>query len=82
MKNQKELTIVLAILLILAVGYIVIDKYTTYKEQKEQELIQQGAQKGYEQAILQIAQQAATCNQVPLLVGNQSLNIIAVDCIK
>ena len=74
MKN-KIIIIILAILLVLAVGYIFKDKYTESK-------IQQGIQLGYQQAIIQIIQQVITCQQVPLRIGNQTINIIAVDCIQ
>jgi len=40
------------------------------------------AQYGYSQAILTIAQQAATCQQVPLMVGNETINIIWIDCLQ
>lgn len=37
---------------------------------------------GYEFAILNIAQAAAQCQQVPLRVGNQTINLIAVECLQ
>ena len=42
----------------------------------------QGAQYGYEQAIIQVAQQVATCQQIPLKVQDQTINIVAVDCLQ
>lgn len=35
---------------------------------------------GYQDAILQIVRQAATCQQVPLYFGNQTINLVAVGC--
>lgn len=78
MKKQKIITIVLAVLLVLAVSYIIIDKYNEYKQQEQINIFQQG----YELAIIQIAQQASTCQQVPLNIQNQSINIIATECLK
>jgi len=36
----------------------------------------------HEQAVVQVAQMAATCEQVPLNVQNQTINMIAVDCLQ
>ena len=44
-------------------------------------LYQQGAQDGYEQGIIQVAQQALTCQEVPLRIENQTISLIAVDCL-
>ena len=37
---------------------------------------------GVEFAILSIMQQAATCQTVPLTFGNQTINMIAVECLQ
>jgi hypothetical protein len=42
----------------------------------------QGYNKGVQDAVVAIAQKATTCQQVPLSIGNQTLNIVAVDCLK
>ena len=81
MKEKKSILVaILVVLLILSVGYIVLERYTTWKQSSQNEIFQQGAQFGYGQAIIQIAQQASTCQQVPLIIENQTLNIIAVGC--
>ena len=83
MKNQSTIiTITLAVLLILALGYIGLVKYSDYKQKNNLEVYQQGARYGYEQAIVQIVQQATTCQQVPLRVENQTINMIAVNCLQ
>lgn len=85
MKNNY-LTIILAVLLVLAIGYISVDKWTTAKAAKEQELLQQGFEqgfsKGYEQAIVQLLQEAVKCQPVPINYNNVSLQMIAVDCLE
>jgi len=53
--------VVVVVLLVLAVGYIVYDKYSDWKQNRELGIYQQGAQIGFEQAIVQVAQQAVTC---------------------
>ena len=82
LEKKGRLIVFLIILLLIAVGYISYDKYTGFQQEKRFSVYQQGAQLGYEQAIIQIAQQAATCQQVPLRIQNQTLNIIAVDCLQ
>ncbi len=91
MKKQTIITIALAVLLVIAGGYIGIGKYNSYKQEKDLEVFQQGAQYGYEQAVVQIAGMAVSCEQVPLNVGpqgddpegpNQIINMIAVDCLQ
>lgn len=82
--NDKKTTsiIVLIILLIVAAGYIGFEKYQSYKQQEQLTIFQQGAQYGYQQAVIQVVQQAATCQQVPLTVEDKTINIIAVECLK
>ncbi len=82
MDKQKKIVIGLIILLALALGYILISSYVTHKQKKDLGIYQQGAQYGYEQAILQVAQQVSACQQVPLTVGDQTINIVAVECLQ
>ena len=83
MKKQTLIIIILAILLIITISYLIIDKYQETRQEKQIEIYQQGAQYGYQQAILQIAQQAVTCQPVPLGIGNnQTINLIAVGCLQ
>lgn len=74
--------VVLGLLLVGAVGYITLDKYQQKQGQKQLTTFQQGAQAGYEQAVIQLFQQAATCQPVPIRVENQTMNIVAVECLK
>jgi len=80
--NQKIAILVLLFLLIISVGYIAFDKIRETKLQEQMEIYEQGAQYGYEQAIIQIVQQAVTCNEVPLRVENETINMIASECLK
>lgn len=80
--NQKTVMVFLLVLLVLALAYIVFDKYTEYREQQKYEAFQEGVQVGYEQAVVQVMQQLATCQPVPLYVGNQTLNAVAVECLQ
>ena len=80
--NQKIAILVLLFLLIISVGYIAFDKIRETKLQEQMEIYEQGAQYGYEQAIIQIVQQAVTCNEVPLRVENETINMIASECLE
>ena len=80
--RQKMLIWTLAILLVLAVGYIGVSAYQAAKQKQQISILQQGVQLGYEQAVLQLMQQAITCQQVPVTAQNQTLNLIAVECLQ
>ena len=82
MKKIIVITIILAIFLTLAIGYIIIDRYQEKKQIEQIDIFQQGAQYGYEFAITQIIQQVETCQQIPLITGNQTVSIFAVDCLQ
>ena len=80
--KQNTTIIILAILLVLAVGYISISKYIEVKQREQLSIYQLGMQDGYEQAIVQLMQQAMTCQQVPVYVENQTINLVAVECLQ
>ena len=81
-KKQTIIIVVLAILLFATLMYILILEYNKSKQEELLKTFQQGAQYGYEQAVIQIVEQAATCEQVPLRIGNQTINIFAVNCLQ
>ncbi len=37
---------------------------------------------GIEYAIVTIAQKAANCEEVPLFVGNQTVTVVSLDCLR
>ncbi len=82
-KNLVIFSIAVVVLLVLAVGYIGYNIYSQAKIQKEVSVFQQGVQYGQEQIIRYIVQQAGpgSCQQVPLNIENQTINIIAVECL-
>jgi flagellar basal body-associated protein FliL len=85
-KKSGLIIAVLFILLLVAVGYIVYVEIATRQAQKQLSIYQQGAedgaQFGFEQAILQILQPALACQQVPLTFQEQTVNLVAVECIQ
>ncbi|MBU5574966.1 MAG: hypothetical protein QXF15_00500 [Candidatus Aenigmatarchaeota archaeon] len=81
-KKLKIITIILSVFLLISISYIILDKYFQVQQREQFIAYQQGYNEGYAQAIIQIVQQASTCQQVPLIVGNSTMNIIAVNCLK
>jgi hypothetical protein len=87
LNKQKILTIVMAILLVAAIVYIVINKWQQANHEKElgdyqKEVYQEGMEEGFRQAILEIMQRLSTCQSVPLYAGNTTINVIAVECLQ
>ncbi len=82
MNKQIIAIVVLSALLISAIGYIGVNKYQQNRQQEQLSIYQQGMQAGYEQAIIQLVQQALTCQQVPINIQNQTINLIAVECLQ
>ncbi len=80
--KQTKIIIALAILLVVTFCYMGINKYNDVKQNKQLEIYQEGVQYGFEQTIIQIAQMAVTCEQVPLRIENQTINMVAVDCLQ
>ena len=86
MNKEKMIICVLAVLLVIAVVYIGVTKYQAAKQEKENGLIQQGVRIGYEQAVIQLMNEASSCKEVPVFYNNGTANfnmtIIAVECLK
>lgn len=81
--DKKTIIIaVLAIALFISITYIVLGKYQENQTQKQIAVYQQGAGAGYQQAITQLLQQVLTCQQVPITFNNQTINVIAVECLQ
>jgi hypothetical protein len=79
-KDKKDFLIL--VLGIVAIALLLVVLYVFVVQPKLNGLIIQGQSEGYQYTILSIAQQAATCQIVPLTVGNQTINLIAVDCLQ
>ena len=82
MKKETKFIMGLAVLLLVAFSYIAVTKYTDYKQQEQLDIFQQGAQFGYEQAVTQLVQEAIKCNQVPITFNDQTINVVAVECLQ
>jgi len=81
-KGTNWIIIILIVLLILSFGYIINGKIQERKNQEQLIIYQQGMQAGYEQAVVNLIEEAITCQQVPIIYQNKSLSVVAVDCIR
>jgi len=82
MKSQIIVIAVLSVLLLVAIGFIGTQYYLSKQAEKQNLVLQQGYQVGYQQAVGQLLQQAATCQPVPVTLENVTLNLIAVECLQ
>ena len=82
MDKKNLIIVILIILLAIAVIYFGYSKYAAWKQQKDLSLYQQGAVFGYEQAVSQLYTAAANCQQVPVFYQNQTITVVAVECLK
>ncbi len=77
-KQSVLIKILIAIIVVLAIIllyiFLIRPGITGYTINKQNEAF------GF--AIVSIMQQAATCQPVPLSFGNQTMNIIAIDCLS
>ena len=83
MKHKHNwLIIILVLLLLFALGYIILDKYTEYQVTEKTQIYQLGVEEGYSLAIAQLIESAQSCQPVPLYYGNFTVNMIAVECLQ
>lgn len=80
--KQTGIIIVLAVLLAISVGYTGVNAWQQMRDQELTSILQQGVQVGYQQAVQQLIQQALTCQPVPVQFQNQTINVIAVECLE
>lgn len=77
-KRKVLITLLIAVIIVLVViiiyAFVIRPAYSGYVIDKQNE--------GIQIAIFSIMQRAATCQPVPLTFGNQTINIIAVECLQ
>ena len=81
-RKTNTLIIVLIVLLALAIGYIGYGAYTRWKQQKDLSTFQAGANYGAQQTVAYLYQQVASCQQVPVTANNQTINVVAIQCLQ
>ncbi len=82
MKENKTRTLILILILVVVILSGVI-LYTLLIRPALNGFVIAGQNQGYEYAILTIAQQAATCQPVPLNIGNnQTMELLWTRCLQ
>ena len=79
-RNKAGLIIgILLLIIVILIGFLV---YAFIIGPKLSGYVINAQNQGYAFAISSIMQQAATCQTVPLTFGNQTINLIAVECLQ
>lgn len=79
-KDKTKILVKVLVLLVVVLGVLVI--YAFVLRPAMNGYIVKSQNDGVQYAVLSIMQAAAKCQQVPLTFGNQTINIIAVECLK
>ena len=84
MDIRNTVIFVLIAVLVISLGYISFEKWKDKKSEQEINIFKQGAQYGYEQAVLDVMQRATACQPVRLFAegGNVSIEMIGTECLK
>lgn len=79
-KEKRDILVMsLVIVVVLLLGFLA---YLFLINPALNGLVTRGQNEGYQYAMLSLAQQAATCQQVPLTIGNQTITLFAVECLQ
>ncbi len=78
-RNPKFVVISLIVVIVVLLGFIL---YTFAVRPAVTGYVANEQYRGYQAAILSIIQEAVQCKQVPLVFGNQTINLIAVECLQ
>lgn len=72
----------LLVYIIASALFIVFSFYSGLKNLVYMTGVNQGAQQWYTQALNELAQAASTCNAIPVSLGDQSFEVINVQCLS
>ena len=78
-KLWKVLIIIAVILVVLVAGFFVL---RSIQNSRDTVVFSNGVQYGYAQAIVQLMNMSLDCQPVPLYAGNETIEVIAVDCLQ
>ncbi len=83
MREKKNKTwLIIGILFVIVIVLLIIIAYAFAIKPAITGNIIKAQGEGYAYAIGQIIQQASSCQVVPLTFGNQTINIISVECLQ
>ncbi|MBL7051276.1 hypothetical protein ISS04_03915 [Candidatus Woesearchaeota archaeon] len=81
-KKFKTTILILAIFLVLSIGYIAIDKYQSSREQQLMATYQGGYNKGVQDAVVSLYQQTDNCQPATINIGNLTKQVFDVACLQ
>ncbi len=80
-ENKNRTGLIIGILVLIIMGLLITIAYVFVVKPIFTGYIVEAQNQGYEQALIQVAQEAAICQQpIPLRIGNQTVNIVALRC--
>jgi hypothetical protein len=81
--KRRKIIIISFIILVLLVGvFFGVKAYKNFRENKDMVIFQQGFNYGYTGAVMQIINVSDSCQVFPVYIGNQTRNLISVDCLN
>jgi len=81
-ENKNKTGLVIGILLLIIVLLLLVVTYAFAIRPAITGYAVKAQNQGYATAIVSIMEQASQCQQVPLTFGNQTMNIIWIDCLQ
>ena len=81
-KKIPVLKIVLAAWLILATLYVIYGEYNRLNMVVAQTSYNAGYQEGYQDSVVQLLNEVAKCQPVPITFNNQQVEVIGVACLQ
>ena len=84
MKKISIVVIVLSVLLVVAVGFIGYNLYSSAKYTQQLGIYNQGASDGANQILSNIVEKVGTCQEsYPVAIGeDQTINLVALECLQ
>ena len=73
---------ILATCLLLTVGYIAINVYQERQMQRDRNMYNDGFVTSYNEVVSNLFELAITCQQIPIELENNTINLIAVECLQ
>lgn len=82
-KRFLRVFVFIIILLVIIAGiFFAVKGYIAWRGNRNEMIFQQGIQFGYTEAILQVMNLSLSCQPVPLFAGNNTIEVIAVECLS
>ncbi len=78
-KDKKKVTIIILALVVLVL--LLVGVYFFWLKPSLNGLVVLGRNQGYSFAVASLIEQASTCQPVPIFFGNQTIDMIAVECL-